>query len=154
MTIKVGDIVKGFTLKDQYGEVFDLNNILGKKPFILYFYPKDNTPGCVRQACSFRDNYRFFLERDIEIIGISGDSTASHKRFSDKYNLPFKVLSDKRNRVRKMFNVPGNLFGIIPGRVTYYVDRDGRVKYIFDSLLDAEKHIEKAKWCATNSSVD
>jgi peroxiredoxin Q/BCP len=141
LTSKLNDLV----LKDQNNNEVRLSDYIGKMPVVLYFYPKDNTPGCTKQACSFRDNYSFFQENNIQIIGISKDSVDSHKDFSEKYNLPFPILSDKNNQLRKLLQVPGNLFGILPGRVTYLIDEKGRVRDVFNNLFEAEKHIEQAR---------
>jgi peroxiredoxin Q/BCP len=137
--------LNGLVLKDQNNNEVRLSDYIGKMPVVLYFYPKDNTPGCTKQACSFRDNYSFFQENNIQIIGISKDSVDSHKDFSEKYNLPFPILSDKNNQLRKLLQVPGNLFGILPGRVTYLIDEKGRVRDVFNNLFEAEKHIEQAR---------
>jgi peroxiredoxin Q/BCP len=137
--------LNGLVLKDQNNNEVRLSDYIGKMPVVLYFYPKDNTPGCTKQACSFRDNYSFFQENNIQIIGISKDSVDSHKDFSEKYNLPFPILSDKNNQLRKLLQVPGNLFGILPGRVTYFIDEKGRVRDVFNNLFEAEKHIEQAR---------
>ena len=143
-TLEVGDKVPSFSLKDQYGKTFDLNDYIGKTPMVIYFYPKDDTPGCTKEACSFRDSYEEFTDRSIEVIGISADYVESHKNFADKYNLPFTLLSDTDNSVRKLFGVKSNMLGLIPGRVTYVINKAGEVIFIYDSQLKATKHIEEA----------
>lgn len=142
--LKVGDQVPSFSLKDQLGKTFDLNDYIGKKPMVIYFYPKDDTPGCTKEACSFRDSYEKFTDRNIEVIGISADDIESHKNFADKYNLPFTLLSDIDNSVRNLFGVKSNVFGLIPGRVTYVINKTGEVIFIYDSQFKATKHIEEA----------
>jgi peroxiredoxin Q/BCP len=116
---------------------------VGKKPVIFYFYPKDNTPGCTAQACSFRDQYEDFKHLGAEVIGISSDSVASHEKFTKQYHLPFKLLSDNDKKIRTLFGVKPNLFGLIPGRVTYVADKEGIIRLVFDSLV-ATNHIPKA----------
>lgn len=143
MSLKIGDIVPNFTAKDSHGEVFESKSVLGRKPLVIYFYPKDNTPGCTTEACSFRDQYEDFKDLGAEVIGISADSVKSHQKFANKYQLPFILLSDEDKRLRHLFGVKNNLFGLLPGRVTYVIDRNGVVIYIFDSM-NASKHISKA----------
>lgn len=140
--LEVGDKVPSFTLNDQNGKVFTVNSSIGK-PMVIYFYPKDDTPGCVKEACKFRDDFEKFKDIGSLVIGISGDSVESHKKFEEKYNLPFTLLADVNNEVRKLFGVPKSMF-FLPGRVTYVVDKNGIVKYIFNSQFGAEKHIENS----------
>lgn len=142
--IEVGSRIPDFALKDQYGNLFELESVLGKKNLVIYFYPKDDTPGCTMEACTFRDQYEVFKDADAEVIGISGQSVESHKNFADKYQLNFTLLSDVENKVRKMFKVPSNFFGLVPGRVTYIVNKDGWVVYIFNSQTQADKHVEES----------
>lgn len=142
--LQVGDMVPSFTLQDQFGQKFDVNEFIGKMPMVIYFYPKDDTPGCTKEACSFRDAYEKFTDRNIKVIGISADDVKSHKNFADKYNLPFTLLADTDNEVRNLFGVKSNMFGLIPGRVTYVVDKSGKIIFIYDSQLKAEKHIEES----------
>ena len=143
MSLKIGDIVPNFTAKDSHGEVFESQSVLGRKPIVIYFYPKDNTPGCTTEACSFRDQYEDFKDLGAEVIGISSDSVKSHQKFAHKHQLPFILLSDHDKKLRHLFGVRNNLFGLLPGRVTYIIDRNGVVIYIFDSM-NAAKHIPKA----------
>lgn len=139
---KVGDTVPSFSLKNQNGEIISIDSSIGKT-MVIYFYPKDDTPGCTKEACKFRDEYERFTDLGTMVIGISADSVESHKKFEEKYNLPFTLLADTENNVRNLFGVPKNLF-LIPGRVTYIVNDKGIVKYIFNSQLSAEKHIDNA----------
>ena len=143
MSLKTGDIVPNFTAEDSHGEVFESQSLLGRKPLVIYFYPKDNTPGCTTEACSFRDQYEDFKDLGAEVIGVSGDSIRSHQGFQQKYKLPFLLLSDENRKLRKLFGVPTALFGLIPGRVTYVFNSKGLCIYIFDSL-SAREHISKA----------
>ncbi len=142
--ISVGSTVPSFELKDQNGKVFQLDSVLGKKNLVIYFYPKDDTPGCTAEACAFRDQFEVFEESDAMIIGISAQSVESHLNFAKKHNLNFTLLSDNGNKVRKLFGVPNNLFGLISGRVTYIVDKEGKVVFVFNSQTQAEKHVEEA----------
>lgn len=133
-----------FKLKDQNNQWFDAAQVVGKKPLVVYFYPKDDTPGCTKEACSFRDSYADFEDEGATVIGISADDVSSHKAFADKYRLNFTLLSDTDNTVRKAFGVPGDIFGLLPGRVTYVVDKKGVVRHVFNSQLNAEKHISES----------
>jgi len=140
--IEIGDKMPPFKLKDQNGNIFTVNSSIGK-PMVIYFYPKDDTPGCVKEACKFRDDFESFIDLGVLVIGISGDSVESHKKFEEKYKLPFTLLADTKNEVRKLFGVPKSMI-FLPGRVTYVIDKNGIVQYIFNSQFDAEKHIEKS----------
>ncbi len=142
--IQIGDDCPVFKLKNQFGEEFHLANLLGNKTLVIYFYPKDDTPGCTKEACSFRDRFEEFKDLGCEVIGISSDSEQKHSEFAQKHRLPFILLSDEQKSVRKQFGVPGNLFGLIPGRVTYIIGKDKKVKGIFNSLLNPEGHIQHA----------
>ncbi|WP_304199053.1 peroxiredoxin [Flavobacterium alvei] len=143
MALQVGDKIPHFSAKDNVGNDFNSESIIGKKVVVIYFYPKDNTPGCTAQACSFRDQYQDFKDLGAEVIGISSDSVTSHEKFIQKYKLPFVLLSDSDKKIRNLFGVKTNLFGLLPGRVTYVADRNGIIQMVFDSL-SATKHIPKA----------
>jgi peroxiredoxin Q/BCP len=142
--IKIGSTIPTFTLPDQNGNLFDINSVIGKKNLVIYFYPKDDSPGCTAQACSFRDQFEVFNEADAVIIGISGQSVESHKEFAEKHRLSFTLLSDEGNKLRKQFGVPTNLLGILPGRVTYIADKSGKVIYLFNSQMEATRHVDEA----------
>ena len=144
MAVKIGDKCPSFQLKNQHGELIDTAQWIGKQKMVIYFYPKDQTTGCTRQACSFRDAYEDFKEIGAEVIGISSDDEVSHKRFAEKYQLPFILLADERKVVRRLFDVPTNLFGFLPGRVTYIVDEQGIVRDIFNAQLDIDGHVKRA----------
>jgi peroxiredoxin Q/BCP len=120
-----------------------LQDVLGDRPVVLFFYPKDDTPGCTKQACAFRDDYEEFGKLDAEVIGISSDSVESHKSFAAKYHLPFTLLSDEGGWVRRLYGVP-NTFSLFPGRVTYVIDEESVVRHVFSSQLGVEKHVEEA----------
>ena len=142
--IEVGSTVPQFTLDDQNGTPFSINSVIGKKKLVIYFYPMDDSPGCTKEACAFRDQFEVFKEADAMIIGISGQSVESHKKFAEKYHLSFTLLSDDGDKVRKLFGVPVNFLGMIPGRVTYIVDKPGKVVYVFNSQIQATKHVDEA----------
>lgn len=142
--ISIGDSVPSFNLKNQFGESVDMRQYIGKTKMVIYFYPKDDTPGCTKEACSFRDHFEAFREKGIEVFGISADSVSSHLNFAEKHRLSFTLLSDENNEVRKMFGVPSDLLGLLPGRVTYIVDGSGKVIHIFNSQFKVDKHITEA----------
>ena len=142
--IKVGNSIPEFTLPDQNGSLFNINSVLGKKNIVIYFYPKDDSPGCTAEACSFRDQFEVFTEANAVIIGISGQSVESHKEFTVKHRLSFILLSDEGNKIRKLFGVKPNLLGMVPGRVTFIADKTGKVIYIFNSQTEATKHVDEA----------
>jgi len=142
--IQIGSMIPPFSLPDQNGELFDITTVIGKKNLVIYFYPKDDSPGCTAQACSFRDQYEVFNETDAMIIGISGQSVESHKRIAQRHRLSYTLLSDEGNKVRKLFGVPASLLGILPGRVTYVADKTGKVLYVFNSQIQSTKHVAEA----------
>lgn len=144
VALGVGSSVPSFSLKDQNGEVFEYDSVKGKSNLVIYFYPKDDSPGCTKEACSFRDQFEVFKKADAQIIGISGQSVKSHFEFAKKHRLNYTLLSDEGNKVRKLFGVPTNFFGLLPGRVTYVVNKQGKVIFIFNSQINAEKHIDEA----------
>lgn len=133
-----------FTLPNQHGEPISSQTLLGKGPLVVYFYPKDDTPGCTREACSFRDHYEAFTDAGATVIGISADSPATHKHFAEKHGLPFVLLSDGKNTVSKAFGVPNSMLGLLPGRVTYVMDSTGMVHHVFNSQLNPTKHVTES----------
>jgi len=144
MGLRKGDKIPNFQLYDQDGNEFVLNENLGQQNLVIYFYPKDDTPGCTAEACGFRDSFEDFIQYNCKVIGISEDDIRTHKNFQLKHQLPYTLLSDPENKVRKMFGVPRSLLGILPGRVTYVADENGTIKHIFNSQFRAEKHVEEA----------
>ncbi len=142
--IGIGDPIPEIVLLDQNAKRINVSDDIDRQVMVIYFYPKDDTPGCTKEACKFRDEFEVFSNLNTKVIGISGDDVASHKAFADKYHLPFTLLSDTDNKVRKAFGVPSFGAGLIPGRVTYIVDKKGMVVYVFNSMKEPEKHIEKA----------
>ena len=143
MTLKIGDTAPSFELNNQDNQLVAVGELIGKVPMVIYFYPKNFTPGCTAQACSFRDQYQDFTDAGAKVFGISADSVESHKRFRAKHNLPFDTLSDANNKVRKKYGVKNELLGLLPGRETFVVDARGIIKMRFNSMM-AAKHIPKA----------
>jgi thioredoxin-dependent peroxiredoxin len=141
--VAAGSLAPNFTLPSQSGKMVSLRDFLGKKPVILYFYPKDDTPGCTKEACAFRERHEDFRELNAEVIGISSDPVESHRSFAAKHELPFTLLSDEGGRVRKLYGA-SSTFGLVPGRVTYVLDEEGVVRHIFSSQLGVEEHVEEA----------
>ncbi len=140
--VKIGDIANGISLKDQKGEEVSLSDFRGKQNVVLYFYPKDDTPGCTKEACTFRDSFEVFQDEGAVVIGVSSDSVESHKAFAEKYNLPFTLLSDTDGKIRELYGVPSTMG--LPGRVTYVIDKEGVVRHMFSSMMKAKKHIDEA----------
>jgi thioredoxin-dependent peroxiredoxin len=130
------------TLVDANGAKVALASLIDR-PLVLYFYPKDDTPGCSTEACRFRDEYEAFVEAGADVIGVSSDDPKSHARFREKYNLPFRLMSDPGGMARKAFGVP-NTLGILPGRATFIINRDGKIIYSFNSQFLPERHVSNA----------
>jgi len=143
-TIQIGDNCPAFSLPDSQGKQIHVNEYLGQKILVLFFYPKDDTPGCTKEACAFRDAYADFLDLGCEVFGISSDASQSHQAFQQKHQLPYPLLSDTQKKVRQLFGVPTSLFGLLPGRVTYVVGLDGKVAGIFNSQTNPVGHINEA----------
>lgn len=142
MTVAEGQTAPDFTLSDQDGIAVTLSKLRGGW-VVVYFYPKDDTPGCTAESCSFRDSFESFTDVGAQVIGISSDSVESHKAFAQKHNLPFTLLADVGSTVRKQFGVTKTL-GLLPGRVTYVIDPDGIVRRVFSSQFKPKKHIDEA----------
>lgn len=142
--LQVGQSAPDFTLKTTTGATFKLSEQRGRH-LVLFFYPKDNTSGCTAEACAFRDEYQDFQDLGADVIGISSDSEASHQKFTQKNRLPFPLLADLGGKVRKLYQVPGALLGLIPGRVTFVIDKEGVIQYIFNSMTGATDHVSKTK---------
>ena len=141
--VKVGSVAPNFTLPSQSGEMVSLEDFFGHKPVVLFFYPKDDSPGCTKQVCAFRDDYEEFGRLDAEVIGISSDSVESHRSFSAMHRLPYTLVSDEGGKVRRLYGVP-NTLGLFPGRVTYVIDREGVVRHVFSSQVGIDRHVEDA----------
>lgn len=129
MKLKVDDKAPDFELPDQEGKMHNNSQYLGQW-LLLYFYPRDNTPGCTKEACNFRDNF-FKLKEKLEIVGISGDSVESHKRFSDKFTLPFTILSDKERKTIKDYGTDGLIFA---KRTSFLIDPKGTIIKIYEKV--------------------
>ena len=141
MKLKINSKAPNFKLPSTDGSIFELNKI--KKNIILYFYPKDDTPGCTIEACGFRDKYDLFKILGAEVWGISNGSTQSHLEFANKNKLQYPLLCDQNNILRKQFGVPKTL-GFIEGRVTYIINSQGTIIHIFEDLLNGPAHIKEA----------
>jgi peroxiredoxin Q/BCP len=139
--LKVGDKAPDFSLMDEHGRPVNLKDFLGKKVVVLYFYPKDFTSGCTTEACSFRDDYKAYEEKGAVVIGVSLDSVESHKRFSEKYNLPFQILSDNSKEVAKAYGVLG-IGGFLAKRITFIIDKEGTIAAVF-SKVDVKQHSQE-----------
>jgi peroxiredoxin Q/BCP len=141
--VRVGDKAPDFSLPNQAGELITLSDVIAEHVVVLYFYPKDNTRGCTAEACGFRDGHEDFVAAGARVIGVSSDSVDSHEAFAGRYRLPFLLLSDADGAVRKLYGVPTTL-GVLPGRVTYVIDRAGVVRHIFSSMINIGRHVNDA----------
>lgn len=142
--MKVGDKIPDFTLLDQDGKPFSSHSLIGKKNYVLFFYPQDGLPICIREACSFRNAYYDFIENDIEVFGVSSDSISMHNMFKKMFKLPYRLLSDEDSKVRERLKIPRILLGLLPGRVTYVIDKEGVIRKIFNSPFSASSHVKEA----------
>jgi thioredoxin-dependent peroxiredoxin len=140
--VKIGDCAPDFTLQSSTGENTSLSQFLGKKNVVLFFYPRDEGPTCIKEAEAFRDNYEAFKVSNAEVIGISAQSVKSHKSFASHHKLQYVLLSDTDNNVRKLYGVSSTLG--VPGRVTFVIDKKGIVKHVFTSQLHFIKHAKEA----------
>jgi peroxiredoxin Q/BCP len=140
--VNEGEKAPSITLKDQNGKMVDTGDLTGKDWLVIYFYPKDETPGCTAEACTFRDHYEDLSDAGATVVGISSDSVRSHKDFAAHHRLPFILLSDTEGKARKAFGVPKSM-GLLPGRVTYVIDKEGMVRMIFNSQFKASEHVQK-----------
>lgn len=143
--LQPGDPAPDFTLPTTTGTAFRLADQRGQRAIVLFFYPRDNTPGCTTQACTFRDQYQDFQDLGAEVVGISSDSEASHQQFAQQHRLPFPLLADTAGQVRKLYQVPRALLGALPGRVTFVIDQEGIIRYVFNSLTRTTDHVSIAK---------
>ncbi|EDY38089.1 bacterioferritin comigratory protein [Cyanobium sp. PCC 7001] len=142
MGLAVGDRAPLIALADQSGTE-RRSDQLGGRALVLFFYPKDDTPGCTMEACAFRDSFSDLQALGAEVWGVSGDDAASHQRFAQRHNLPFPLLVDRGNALRKAFGVP-SVLGLLPGRVTYVIDGEGVIRHVFNNLLDGAAHRREA----------
>ncbi len=139
----LGDKLPHFILNNENHQPIDISAITGQF-LIIYFYPKDDTPGCVKEACSFRDSFQDLVDAGAVVYGVSDDNPDSHFQFKQKYKLPFSLLSDNCGELRKLLGVPTDLFGLLPGRVTYVFNPEGRLIKVFKSQLSPQKHVKEA----------
>jgi thioredoxin-dependent peroxiredoxin len=130
MPLSVGNTAPNFTVKDTNGNTIALSDFAGKT-VVLYFYPKDDTPGCTKEACSFRDSYVEYQGKDIAVLGVSMDDEASHQQFTEKFNLPFPLLADTNGAITKAYDVDG---GGYAKRVTYVIDGTGKISQVYTSI--------------------
>jgi peroxiredoxin Q/BCP len=140
--LEVGDIMPAFSLRDQDGKVFNSIDYIGKSILVVYFYPKDESMVCTKEACSFRDSFDQFTKAGAKVIGINGGTVASHKAFQQHYKLPFTLLSDPNNKVYNLFGVSGKLF--LSGRETFVIDLKGKVVYKHEAMLEGKAHADDA----------
>ena len=141
MPLKVNDPAPLFESVSDEGTKFSLSDAIGKTNVVLYFYPKDFTSGCTREACQFRDNWEKVIALGATVIGISSDDPATHADFKKKHALPFILVSDESKSIRKMYGAAGM---ILPQRVTFVIDKSGKIRNVFNSQLNISKHIEEA----------
>lgn len=141
--MQVGDKIPDFTAIDSEGKPFESSSVIGAKPVVLYFYPKNFTPGCTKEACQFRDQYEAFKELGAEVIAVSSDSPKSHQKFKSAYQLPFIFIADEQKELRRKFGIKNNAFGLLPGRETFVIDKNGILQMRFNSI-NATRHMPKA----------
>ena len=141
--LQTGDQLPHFILNDENYQPINIASIKGKY-LVLYFYPKDETPGCIKEAISFRDSFQDLIDSGAVVYGVSNDKPSSHAMFKAKYRLPFSLLSDTGGELRKLLGVPSDLFGLIPGRVTYIFNPEGQLVEVYKSQLSPENHVKKA----------
>ncbi len=142
MPLKINQPAPDFSLPSTNGGIFRLSKIQENKPCILYFYPKDFTPGCTKEACQFRDNIEYFKDLDIEVYGISKDSIDSHIKFKEKHQLPFDLLADTDGKVSKLYRATIPLLNI-SNRITYLLDREHKISAVYKNLFGAGNHLER-----------
>ncbi|KAH8556426.1 alkyl hydroperoxide reductase/ thiol specific antioxidant/ Mal allergen [Umbelopsis sp. PMI_123] len=133
---------KAFILKNQKAENVNLAEVIGIKPTVLFFYPKDNTAGCTREVCQFRDSFDVLTKYGATVLGVSSDSVESHQAFASKQKLQFDILSDEKQELRNAYEVPKSMLGMLPGRVTFIIGKDGIIKEVFNSQLDTGGHVK------------
>lgn len=141
--IQVGDPAPEFSATTHDGLPVKLNDFLGKRALILFFYPKDGTPICTKEACSFRDSYAKFVDAGAEVIGVSSDSDQAHRAFAQQFQLPFRLIADADGSLRKAFGV-SRTWGLFPGRATYVIDKEGIVRLIYSAQFASDEHVRRA----------
>jgi peroxiredoxin Q/BCP len=138
-----GESVPDVVAKNQDGTEVRLSDFRGRKNVVVFFYPRDNTPVCTQEACLFRDRYDGIQAADAAVFGVSSDSEASHAAFREAHGMPFDLLSDPDGDLRRAFRVPSTM-GVLPGRVTFVIDKTGVVRHVTNSQLSAQKHVDEA----------
>lgn len=141
--LQVGDRAPDFEATTHLGTRVRLADFIGQRGLVLFFYPKDDTPICTKEACSFRDSYNDFVAAGAEVIGVSSDSSESHQAFATRHGLTFPLIADAKGELRRQFGVPSTL-GLFPGRATYVIDKEGIVRLIFSAQLASDEHVRKA----------
>ncbi|HEX4809222.1 MAG TPA: peroxiredoxin [Bryobacteraceae bacterium] len=141
--LRVGDQAPEFSLVSQSGEIVRLSSFKGKENVVVFFYPKDFSPGCTKEVCHFRDSHEAFSKLGAQVIGISTNDKASHEKFASEYKLPYLLLADPGGSVREAYGVKKTL-GILPGRVTFVIDKSGTVRHVFSSQMNPDQHIDEA----------
>lgn len=150
--LQVGDRAPDFTAQTHTGQTIRLADFVGQRGLVLFFYPRDGTPVCTQEACSFRDSYEQFTAAGVEVIGVSGDSTSSHQEFAQRHQLSFPLISDTGGTLRKAFGV-SSILGLIPGRVTFVIDREGIIRLIYSALFASDEHVRQALRIATGEGA-
>ena len=140
--LRSGDLAPDFELPSCTGKSVRLSNLRGKN-VVLYFYPNVNTPGCIREACGFRDSYNEFNDLNVEILAVSSDKKEDHSNLSKKFEIPFNLLSDQNSKVKRIYNA-SSFFGLLPKRITYVIDKNGVIRHIFSSQIRLNKHVTSA----------
>lgn len=140
MPLETGKAAPDFTLPDSYGTRHSLSDLLKNGSVVLFFYPKDDSPGCTRQACSFRDSYERLLNKGVQVAGISRDSEDSHRAFQEKYQLPFLLLSDADGSVHQAYRT--SVLGLMTRRITYLIKPDKTIALAFEQNLKMGSHVE------------
>jgi peroxiredoxin Q/BCP len=141
-TLAVGDKMPSFSLTDQNGKPFNTADYVGKYDLVIYFYPKDESMVCTKEACAFRDSFDEFAKAGAKVIGINSGTVASHKEFSDHYKLPFILLSDPGEKVYHLFGVKNSMF--MPGRETLVIDKHGKIVFVYEAMMQGKKHADDA----------
>ena len=141
--IQVGDKAPDFSATTQDGATICLADFVGKRNLVLFFYPKDGSPACTKEACSFRDSYEVFVNAETEVVGVSSDSPESHRAFAGRHKLPFRLISDPKGKLRKAFGV-SKVLGLLPGRATFVIDKEGIVRLSFSAQLASVEHVKRA----------
>ena len=141
-TLKVGDNVPVFSLRDQNDSLFNISYYTGKKILVIFFYPKDESSVCTKEACSFRDNYSDFTKEGAMVVGINSGTVESHRNFINNHKLPYSILSDPDDKVLKIFGVKKKFF--ISGRETFVIDKTGKIVFTYDSFTNGPAHEKEA----------